>query len=185
MVLFAIRDAGDDVEGDSAAVIYGDLLAVLGWVCHAEDLELGIDLVSTPRGLDGRFRLDVCDLPERVLRSDTNDGEKAPMPLAATSMKPRVLVDSRPPTTSSPPTFSPPTFSDDGVRAAAGPLEGPSARPEVLASSLRERERQAILLALEGHGWNRTRASIALGIDRSTLYRKMIDLGLARHRDSA
>jgi transcriptional regulator of acetoin/glycerol metabolism len=55
----------------------------------------------------------------------------------------------------------------------------------VLASSLRERERQAILLALEGHGWNRTRASIALGIDRSTLYRKMIDLGLARHRDSA
>ena len=125
-------------------------------------------------------RIDVCDLPERVLRSDTNDGEKAPSPLGATSMKPRVLVDSRPPTSS-----SPSTFSDEGVRAAVGRLESQSARPEVLASSLRERERQAILFALEGHGWNRTRASIALGIDRSTLYRKMIDLGLARHRDSA
>jgi transcriptional regulator with PAS, ATPase and Fis domain len=125
-------------------------------------------------------RIDVCDLPERVLRSDTSDGEKAPSPLGATSMKPRVLVDSRPPTSS-----SPSTFSDEGVRAAVGRLESQSARPEVLASSLRERERQAILLALEGHGWNRTRASIALGIDRSTLYRKMIDLGLARHRDSA
>lgn len=157
------------------------------WPGNVRELENAIERATI---LCQGARIDVCDLPERVLRSDTNDGEKAPMPLAATSMKPRVLVDSRPPTTSSPPTFSPPTFSpptfsDDGVRAAAGPLEGPSARPEVLASSLRERERQAILLALEGHGWNRTRASIALGIDRSTLYRKMIDLGLARHRDSA
>ena len=62
MVSFAIRYASDDVEGDSAAVIYGDLLAVLGRVCHAEDLEFGVDLISPPRGLDGRFRLDVCDL---------------------------------------------------------------------------------------------------------------------------
>ena len=39
-------------------------------------------------------------------------------------------------------------------------------------------ERAALLDTLEKHGWNRTQAAKALGINRTTLYRKMRDLGL-------
>ena len=40
-------------------------------------------------------------------------------------------------------------------------------------------ERDLLLRALEEHRWNRGTASAALGIDRSTLWRKMKRLGIA------
>jgi len=40
-------------------------------------------------------------------------------------------------------------------------------------------ERDLLLRALEEHRWNRSTAAAALGIDRSTLWRKMKRLGIA------
>jgi DNA-binding NtrC family response regulator len=58
--------------------------------------------------------------------------------------------------------------------------EAPS-RPrddETLATQVRGSERAALVAALEAAAWNRSRAARALGINRTTLYRKMRDLGL-------
>ena len=53
-----------------------------------------------------------------------------------------------------------------------------------LSDAMRDPERSALLAALEHHNWNRSKAAKALGIDRTTLYRKMRDLGLGRLRDA-
>ena len=53
-----------------------------------------------------------------------------------------------------------------------------------LSEALRDPERAAILTALATCGWNRSRAADALGINRTTLYRKMRDLGLGAFRDA-
>ena len=66
--------------------------------------------------------------------------------------------------------------------ALTAPAAGETSRR--LAESMRDPERAALLAALEAHGWNRSRAAKALGIDRTTLYRKMRDLGLGRYRDA-
>jgi transcriptional regulator of acetoin/glycerol metabolism len=50
-----------------------------------------------------------------------------------------------------------------------------------LSEQLRDPERAALITALEQHGWNRSKTAKALGIDRTTLYRKMRDLGLGRY----
>ena len=42
-----------------------------------------------------------------------------------------------------------------------------------------EAERQVVLRALEGNGWNRGRAAESLGVDRTTLWRKMRRLGIS------
>ena len=58
--------------------------------------------------------------------------------------------------------------------------EAPS-RPrddKTLAAQVRGSERAALVAALEAAAWNRSRAARALGINRTTLYRKMRDLGL-------
>lgn len=54
------------------------------------------------------------------------------------------------------------------------------ASPE--AASLEEVERRHIEVVLRAVGWNKARAARELGIDRSTLYRKLIRLGLTRPR---
>jgi len=50
--------------------------------------------------------------------------------------------------------------------------------------AMRAPERAMLLQALEACGWNRTLAARRLGINRSTLYRKLRDLGLDAHRDA-
>ena len=59
------------------------------------------------------------------------------------------------------------------------PLRTPTqVSAKTLADSLRDPERDLLLKALAAHGWNRSKAAVSLGINRTTLYRKMRDLGL-------
>jgi DNA-binding NtrC family response regulator len=57
--------------------------------------------------------------------------------------------------------------------------------PRDLQAALREPERRLILEALGRSGWNRTRAAQELGIDRTTLYKKMRSLGIEIGRAAA
>jgi DNA-binding NtrC family response regulator len=65
-------------------------------------------------------------------------------------------------------------------RTPAQPL--PALEPSPEAASLEEVERRHIEVVLRAVGWNKARAARELGIDRSTLYRKLIRLGLTRPR---
>jgi len=47
-----------------------------------------------------------------------------------------------------------------------------------LSDAMRDPERSALLAALAASGWNRSKAAASLGINRTTLYRKMRELGL-------
>jgi DNA-binding NtrC family response regulator len=53
-----------------------------------------------------------------------------------------------------------------------------------LKEAMRNPERQIILEALEAHNWNRQETAKALGINRTTLYKKMKKLGLQPPRYS-
>lgn len=74
------------------------------------------------------------------------------------------------------------TVSRPGGVAAAGALvwapDPAAVRP--LRDALEEPERLLILQALEAHEWNRQATAEALGINRTTLYKKMRQLGLDR-----
>jgi transcriptional regulator of acetoin/glycerol metabolism len=48
------------------------------------------------------------------------------------------------------------------------------------ASTLAERERNAIMQTLEGHGWRLAQSAKALGISRTTLWRRLKEYGLHR-----
>jgi len=65
------------------------------------------------------------------------------------------------------------------------PREPPPASPEQSPGSPEPPraggdEREKILQALEGHGWNHTKAAESLGIARNTLWRRMKQLGIER-----
>jgi DNA-binding NtrC family response regulator len=63
--------------------------------------------------------------------------------------------------------------------AAAGPIPIDTVANRRLKEALQCPERQIILDALEAHGWNRQATAAALGINRTTLYKKMKRLGVA------
>ncbi|MFI4881254.1 MAG: helix-turn-helix domain-containing protein, partial [Phycisphaerales bacterium JB064] len=63
------------------------------------------------------------------------------------------------------------------LRAAAEEEETPWI-PMPLADALREPERRIILKALKANDWNRQQTADDLGINRTTLYKKMKALGL-------
>lgn len=64
-----------------------------------------------------------------------------------------------------------------GVAAGAPLVADPNAAGS-LKSALSAPERQIIMDVLEAHGWNRQQTADALGINRTTLYKKMKKLGL-------
>jgi DNA-binding NtrC family response regulator len=74
------------------------------------------------------------------------------------------------------------SVGDPASRTGTGSLpafaNGLETGPISLEDALREPERQAILAALASCGGNRTRAASALGIDRTTLYKKLKSLGI-------
>jgi len=66
--------------------------------------------------------------------------------------------------------------------AAAGPLSVETAIGRTLKECLEAPERQIILEVLESNDWNRFATAEALGINRTTLYKKMKRLGLDKSR---
>jgi PAS domain S-box-containing protein len=66
-----------------------------------------------------------------------------------------------------------PFMTDHGVEAEASPL------PQTARGNPETEERQAILAALVGNQWSRKRAAQELGMDRTTLWRKMKRMGIA------
>lgn len=153
------------------------------WPGNVRELENAMERATI---LCRNARIDISDLPERVLRSDlrvdderTTDVGSSASPWRQTNVRSAITPAATPTVSHATRTVGSPIGNPSDANASSSPS------PTELASSVRDRERETILAALESHGWNRTRASIALGIDRSTLYRKMIDLGLARHRESA
>jgi len=66
--------------------------------------------------------------------------------------------------------------------AAAGPIPVESVGTRTLKQALEAPERQIILDVLESNGWNRQATAEALGINRTTLYKKMKRLGLEEPR---
>jgi DNA-binding NtrC family response regulator len=61
---------------------------------------------------------------------------------------------------------------------AQTPLVFPSAGERTLKQALANPERQIILDMLKKNEWNRSLTAAALGINRTTLYKKMKRLGL-------
>jgi transcriptional regulator of acetoin/glycerol metabolism len=53
--------------------------------------------------------------------------------------------------------------------------------PMPLAEALKEPERRILLKALEANGWNRQQTADQLGINRTTLYKKMKTFGIDTH----
>jgi len=68
---------------------------------------------------------------------------------------------------------------------AAAPRAMEPLGTRTLKQALASPERQLILEALEAHHWNRQAAARALGINRTTLYKKMKRLGLEGPRYTA
>jgi DNA-binding NtrC family response regulator len=54
----------------------------------------------------------------------------------------------------------------------------PSGSPVSLSEALEEPERRIILEALKARNWNRNETAVALGINRTTLYKKIKRLGI-------
>ena len=95
-------------------------------------------------------RIGAAHLPDRVLRASTIGAQAdAPSPLLKLNTAP------------------------------TAPVSPQAQDARTLSQRLRDPERAALLDTLEKHGWNRTQAAKALGINRTTLYRKMRDLGLS------
>lgn len=57
--------------------------------------------------------------------------------------------------------------------------------PMPLEEALREPERRILLKALRANAWNRQKTADQLGINRTTLYKKMKDLGIEPREDAA
>jgi len=69
--------------------------------------------------------------------------------------------------------------------AAGSPILSESVANRPLKQALQSPERQIILQMLEAHNWNRFATAEALGINRTTLYKKMKRLGLEEPRHAA
>ena len=66
------------------------------------------------------------------------------------------------------------------ARSAAAQPWGPGGRVEPLPPAAGHDDRARIEAALDAHRWNRAETAQALGLSRSTLWRRMRELGLAR-----
>jgi DNA-binding NtrC family response regulator len=69
--------------------------------------------------------------------------------------------------------------------AAVGPVSVEPLGTRTLKEALEAPERQIILDVLERHDWNRFATAEVLGINRTTLYKKMKRLGLEEGRHAA
>ncbi|MFM1803577.1 MAG: hypothetical protein RL136_456 [Planctomycetota bacterium] len=140
------------------------LLRAYAWPGNVRELENAVE-----RGVvmsDGAW-ISPEHLPERVRLGRDRSG--TPTPDASRIESPRIDDD--------PPAPLPMRPRDDA--------NGSTSTPRTLADAMRDPERDALLKALGANNWNRTRTARSLGIDRTTLYRKMRDLGLNGMGESA
>ncbi len=89
---------------------------------------------------------------------------------------PRLTIDDLPPELRQP--SNSPALARRFTTAATSPAETVSAVSNDLRGALAAPERQIILQALHDHHWNRSATAATLGINRTTLYKKMKRLGL-------
>ncbi len=80
----------------------------------------------------------------------------------------------------------PPAVVSGGAGMTLAPMstgdEGPW-EPVPLVEAMREPERRILIRALEANGWNRSVTADQLGINRTTLYKKMKALGISGEED--
>ncbi len=90
---------------------------------------------------------------------------------AVLARRPTIGIDDLPEHVASPPAPAP-------IPHAAAASDGDAWTPMPLEHALREPERRIILRALKANGWNRQHTAEQLGINRTTLYKKMKSLGI-------
>ncbi|MFM1822714.1 MAG: Transcriptional regulatory protein ZraR [Planctomycetota bacterium] len=138
------------------------------WPGNVRELENAIERATI---LARDTRIARGDLPERIAAATPNDA-------FATQ---RLRLSDAGATTAlpipTPPRYAGPAPCVSDAASATGGIAP-------LGESMRAPERAMLLQALEASGWNRTVAARRLGINRSTLYRKLRDLGLDAHRDA-
>ncbi len=127
-----------------------EAMRAYAWPGNVRELENAIERAAIV--CDGAW-IDRPHLPERILNAAVARAAEPidPLPFAA----PQRALD---------------------AGASAGSAS--AAKSKSLADAMRDPERAALLAALAAHGWNRSKAAASLGINRTTLYRKMRDLGL-------
>ena len=76
----------------------------------------------------------------------------------------------------------PEKVQQSGAGIVEVPNQAESARPQTLKEALEGPERRIILSVLNGNNWNRNETADTLGINRTTLYKKMKKLGLEEPR---
>ncbi len=135
------------------------------WPGNVRELENAIERATI---LCAHAWIDASHLPERI------------------TMTPRTSEATNPSTQPKSHDTSPLAFT---APSSTHPLDARDAREskdatQRLSEAMRDPQRAAILAALESSGWNRSRAAEILGINRTTLYRKMRDLGLGSYRDA-
>ncbi|MBW2529686.1 MAG: sigma 54-interacting transcriptional regulator [Deltaproteobacteria bacterium] len=116
-------------------------------------------------------RIDLADLPPAVARNHGEQAASSP-PRAAVPPPPSTPVDSEP----TDPSRRPLKPSERRLLAHSGDTD---LRASSTAALSRERpEVQQLIQALDAHHWSRSETAQALGISRSTLWRRMKDYGL-------
>ena len=163
VALFIARfsaECGKRVLGISPVAL--DLLLAYDWPGNVRQLENAVyrAVVLT----DGAF-LESVDFPQIMAQANGRDTARlavqaTPVPAAPTH------IDTAPARTRL--ATEPPSPAPDRFLAADGEL-----------AALAEIERAAIVFAIEHHGGRMSRVARALGIGRSTLYRKLHEYGLA------
>jgi DNA-binding NtrC family response regulator len=133
-----------------------DALRAYRWPGNIRELENAVERAAI---LCEGVRIELEHLPDRVLHATRAAARSESEPTAPSPNPPSLKLNAPP---------------DAGTTART------ANDARTLAELLRDPERAALLATLQSHGWNRSKAARALGINRTTLYRKMRDLGLTR-----
>ena len=161
-------ELGRTILGFTAAA--GDAMRRYRWPGNVRELENAIERAAIM--CDAAW-LDDVHLPERVRSAEAafqSPMQPAMPPAAGASPAPAAQP------------WTPMREDRPGGEPRVIPIAGGSGREpqssKTLADTMRDPERSALLAALAAHNWNRSKAAASLGINRTTLYRKMRDLGL-------
>lgn len=186
------------VEADVRVVLASNqpLEALVADGRFRQDLYYRINVVTIELPPLRERRADVAELATQFLRAHGAELGKAligftPEAAAALERYPfpgnvrelRNIVE-RAAVLSTSPTIGLQDLPDALTREAPAPAGPRAAEPEAawvpvtLEEALREPERRILLRALEANGWNRQRTADQLGINRTTLYKKMRTLGI-------